>query len=30
MLQTHSKRIDRIAESLKALLDSLDELSAEA
>jgi PAS domain S-box-containing protein len=30
MLQTHSKRIDRIAESLRALIDSLDELSAEA
>jgi hypothetical protein len=30
MLQTHAKRIDRIAESLRALLDSLDQLSAEA
>ena len=30
MLQTHAKRIDRIAESLRALRDSLDELSAEA
>ena len=30
MLQTHSTRINKIAESLRALLDSLDELSTEA